>query len=138
MTGPDGKSVALGDSDVHCTSDILQMTAIFFEDGTYLVDNSKLDLGVLFLVGENGLRIFEHLTAQPNSSGGQHFSESGHSIVKEVDSYLCFKAGPVGSAHSHSDQNSLCFYSQLKQEQDESTSRKVSQFVNTLLMCFLM
>ncbi|HEL2486860.1 TPA: alginate lyase family protein [Streptococcus suis] len=110
MTGPDGKSVALGDSDVHCTSDILQMTAIFFEDGTYLVDNSKLDLGVLFLVGENGLRIFEHLTAQPSSSGGQHFSESGHSIVKEVDSYLCFKAGPMGSAHSHSDQNSLCFY----------------------------
>ncbi len=73
MTGPDGKSVALGDSDVHCTSDILQMTAIFFEDGTYLVDNSKLDLGVLFLVGENGLRIFEHLTAQPSSSGDSIF-----------------------------------------------------------------
>ncbi|CYX00302.1 heparinase II/III-like protein [Streptococcus suis] len=110
MTGPDGKSVALGDSDVHCTSDILQMTAIFFEDSTYLVDDSKLDLGVLFLVGENGLRVFEHLTAQPRSSGGQHFSESGHSVVKEGDSYLCFKAGPMGSAHSHSDQNSLCFY----------------------------
>ncbi|WP_029188557.1 alginate lyase family protein [Streptococcus suis] len=110
MTGPDGKSVALGDSDVHCTSDILQMTAIFFEDGTYLVDDSKLDLGVLFLIGENGLRVFEHLTAQPRSSGGQHFSESGHSVVNEGDSYLCFKAGPMGSAHSHSDQNSLCFY----------------------------
>ncbi|MHC3589221.1 alginate lyase family protein [Streptococcus suis] len=110
MTGPYGKSVALGDSDVHCTSDILQMTAIFFEDSTYLVDDSKLDLGVLFLVGENGLRVFEHLTAQPRSSGGQHFSESGHSVVKEGDSYLCFKAGPMGSAHSHSDQNSLCFY----------------------------
>ncbi|HEM4269799.1 TPA: alginate lyase family protein [Streptococcus suis] len=110
MTGPDGKSVALGDSDVHCTSDILQMTAIFFEDSTYLIDDSKLDLGVLFLVGENGLRVFEHLTAQPRSSGGQHFSESGHSVVKEGDSYLCFKAGPMGSAHSHSDQNSLCFY----------------------------
>ncbi|MEI4311044.1 alginate lyase family protein [Streptococcus suis] len=110
MTGPDGKSVALGDSDVHCTSDILQMTAIFFEDSTYLVDDSKLDLGVLFLVRENGLRVFEHLTAQPRSSGGQHFSESGHSVVKEGDSYLCFKAGPMGSAHSHSDQNSLCFY----------------------------
>ncbi|MFX3973474.1 heparinase II/III family protein [Streptococcus suis] len=110
MTGPYGKSVALGDSDVHCTSDILQMTAIFFEDSTYLVDDSKLDLGVLFLVGENGLRVFEHLTAQPRSSGGQHFSELGHSVVKEGDSYLCFKAGPMGSAHSHSDQNSLCFY----------------------------
>ncbi|WP_230334332.1 polysaccharide deacetylase family protein [Streptococcus suis] len=29
-------------------------------------------------------------------------------------------------------------YSQLKQEQDESASRKVSQFGNTLLRCFLM
>lgn len=110
MTGPDGKSFAIGDSDVHSTSDILQLTAIFFEDSSYLVDNAKLDLGVLCLVGEEGLRTFKSLVAQAPLPGGTHFSESGHSIVKEGDSYLFFKAGPMGSGHSHSDQNSLCFY----------------------------
>lgn len=110
LTGPDGKSLPIGDSDVHRTTDILQLTAIFFGDNSYLIDDSKLDLSILFLVGEAGLRQFENLTVPLRTTGACHFPESGHSIIKEKDSYLFFKAGPMGSAHSHSDQNSFCFY----------------------------
>lgn len=111
MTGPDGRSLAIGDSDCHETTDILQLTALFFEDGAYLPDASAgLDLHLLLLVGQKGLERFERLETGVVATGGSFFSNSGHSIVKERDSYLFFKSGPMGSGHSHGDQNSFCFY----------------------------
>lgn len=36
------------------------------------------------------------------------FEDSGHVCIKDEHRYLFFKNGPLGSAHSHSDENSFC------------------------------
>ncbi|MBG9367373.1 heparinase II/III family protein [Streptococcus sp. NLN64] len=117
MTGPDGHNIAVGDSDIHALHDVLQFAAIVLEDANYLLDIPdirRLDLKVLFLVGEEGLDTFQGLIPVKPPQGGKYFSEIGHSLIREEDSLIFFKAGPMGSGHSHSDQNQLCLYHRSK------------------------
>lgn len=113
MTGVDGKSIAVGDSDIHALHDVLQFAAIVLGDPSYLLEIPKiniLDLKILFLVGPDGLKRFKAMNTSPLPQGGRHFSESGHSLIREGETILFFKSGPMGSGHSHSDQNQICLY----------------------------
>lgn len=137
MTAPDGKTIALGDSDNHQTADILHLSAILLDEEAYLPDEDfPLDLYSLFLLGQSGLEKFSTLKAKwitshsrvssgktlrlfdnklPNVSNGipfeiSCFKDSGHSCMKLGQSYLFFKCGPIGSAHTHSDNGSFCLY----------------------------
>ena len=109
MTGLDGRTLAFGDSDSTETSEILSLSAVALNKEDLLDGlDLKVDLvSLLFLGREKVKRLqeFEKRDWQPKS---MIFEDSGHVCIKDEHRYLFFKNGPLGSAHSHSDENSFC------------------------------
>ena len=109
MTGLDGRTLAFGDSDSTETTEILSLSAVVLNKEDLLNGlDVKVDLlSLLFLGREKVKRLqeFEKRAWQPKS---MIFEDSGHVCIKDEHRYLFFKNGPLGSAHSHSDENSFC------------------------------
>lgn len=109
MTGLDGRTLAFGDSDSTETTEILSLSAVVLNKEDLLNGlDVKVDLlNLLFLGREKVKRLqeFEKRAWQPKS---MIFEDSGHVCIKDEHRYLFFKNGPLGSAHSHSDENSFC------------------------------
>ena len=109
MTGLDGRTLAFGDSDSTETTEILSLSAVVLNKEDLLNGlDVKVDLlSLLFLGREKVKRLqeFEKRAWQPKS---MIFEDSGHVCIKDEHRYLFFKNGPMGSAHSHSDENSFC------------------------------
>ena len=109
MTGLDGRTLAFGDSDSTETTEILSLSAVVLNKEDLLDGlDLKVDLlSLLFLGREKVKRLqeFEKRAWQPKS---MIFEDSGHVCIKDEHRYLFFKNGPLGSAHSHSDENSFC------------------------------
>ncbi|MBS4750800.1 alginate lyase family protein [Carnobacteriaceae bacterium zg-ZUI78] len=112
MTTSSGKTVAFGDSDEHDTADLLNASAILLEDSQLLDNHAHLEIYGVMLFGKKGIDLFKILKENnvENTRESAFYKNSGHVCIKEQDSYLFFKNGPIGSAHSHSDQNSFCLY----------------------------
>ncbi|MBD3949075.1 alginate lyase family protein [Tuanshanicoccus lijuaniae] len=112
MTTPSGKTVAFGDSDEHHTADLLHASAVLLNDATLLVNPEHLEIYGVMLFGKQGIETFEALKNDYHEkmSVAAFYPDSGHVCIREKDSYLFFKNGPMGSAHTHSDQNSFCLY----------------------------
>lgn len=111
MTGPDHHQFAFGDSDVTDTRDILTMSAIFLQSNQ-LASKSfhHLDIESLLYFGEKGVESFMKLKPLQTWREGRLFESSGHVCLHDDRRFLFYKCGPLGSAHSHSDQNSICLY----------------------------
>lgn len=109
MTGLDGRTLAFGDSDSTETTEMLSLSAVVLNKEDLLNGlDVKVDLlSLLFLGREKVKRLqeFEKRAWQPRS---MIFEDSGHVCIKDEHRYLFFKNGPLGSAHSHSDENSFC------------------------------
>lgn len=109
MTGLDGRTLAFGDSDSTETTEILSLSAMVLNKEDLLNGlDVKVDLlSLLFLGREKVKRLqeFEKRAWQPKF---RSFEDSGHVCIKDEHRYLFFKNGPLGSAHSHSDENSFC------------------------------
>lgn len=115
MTGPDHKQVAFGDSDVTDTRDILTLSALFFESSDLkAVAFRELDITSLMYFGRKGVERYQKLLTNNELERTELFSSSGHVCSKGYERYLFFKCGPLGSAHSHSDLNSICLYDKGK------------------------
>ena len=115
MTGPDHCQVALGDSDITDTRDMMTLATIFFQSGMYKeAAFDKVDCDNVMLFGKAGISHFEEIKALAMDYQAKHFKSSGHICLKDSRRYLFFKCGPFGSAHSHSDQNALCLYDKGK------------------------
>ncbi|HEQ2793644.1 TPA: heparinase II/III family protein [Streptococcus pyogenes] len=111
MTGPDHKQIPLGDSDFTDTRDILTLAATILEEPHLKAAAfPTLDIDSLLLLGEKGVHTFEQLPIQTLPTFAHHFEHSGHITINQENYYLFFKNGPIGSSHTHSDQNSLCLY----------------------------
>lgn len=111
MTGPDHKQIALGDSDQSDTRDILTLASILLQSPSLKSSAfSFVDVDSLMLFGKEGVRIFAQLKREDILPQSHHFESSGHICIKKDDYQVFFKSGPMGSAHTHSDQNSLCLY----------------------------
>ncbi|MGT2933087.1 heparinase II/III domain-containing protein [Streptococcus catagoni] len=111
MTGPDHCQIALGDSDVSDTRDILTLSAIYFRSSSLKAKSFKnLDIESLMYFGKKGSEIFESLPVNRIEKESYHFDSSGHVCCHDDRRFLFFKCGSLGSAHSHSDQNSICLY----------------------------
>lgn len=111
MTGPDHKQIPLGDSDLTDTRDILTLAATILEEPHLKAAAfPTLDIDSLLLLGEKGVHTFEQLPVQTLPTFAHHFENSGHIAINQENYYLFFKNGPIGSSHTHSDQNSLCLY----------------------------
>ncbi|MEQ9810141.1 alginate lyase family protein [Streptococcus jiangjianxini] len=111
MTGPDHHQIAFGDSDVTDTRDILTLSALVLKSGqlkTY--GYCKVNIESLMYFGKIAVQHYQQIEAEPERAQISLFDCSGHICFKEPQRYLFFKCGPLGSAHSHSDQNSLCLY----------------------------
>lgn len=115
LTGPDNKQLAIGDSDVSDTRDVLTLSAILFEttDTVYSL-LPTLPIESILLFGRNGIEIFLKLPKQKVEVQANHFKESGQITIRHQVSYLYFKNGPMSSGHSHSDENTVCLYHQGK------------------------
>lgn len=113
MTGLDGKTIAFGDSDCTDTWDILNLSALVLEDEQLLsLKNSYLDPYSLLLVGRKGADRLATLKAQKQGTRTAFFKDSGQVCIQTPRSHFFFKNGPMGSAHTHSDQNSFCLQDQ--------------------------
>ncbi|EHI70612.1 heparinase II/III-like protein [Streptococcus ictaluri 707-05] len=111
VTGPDHNQIALGDSDVTDTRDILTLAAILLEEASLKADAFEtVNLDTLLLLGKSGIDAFNRLNRPEKQSLAHHFRDSGHVCIKDQDFYFFFKNGPIGSSHTHSDQNSLALY----------------------------
>ncbi|HHK1502164.1 oligohyaluronate lyase [Streptococcus pyogenes] len=111
MTGPDHKQIPLGDSDFTDTRDILTLAATILEEPHLKAAAfPTLDIDSLLLLGEKGVHTFEQLPVQTLPTFAHHFEHSGHITINQENYYLFFKNGPIGSSHTHSDQNSICLY----------------------------
>ncbi|MEX5397937.1 heparinase II/III family protein [Streptococcus sp. ZJ93] len=108
MTGLDGKTIAVGDSDTSATQDILTLSALFLKDETLCAKSSTIDLQTILLLGRKGIEQWKRWKTQPLLPKSHFFNDSGHVCIKSPSSYFFFKNGPMGSAHTHSDQNSFC------------------------------
>ncbi|KHD44340.1 alginate lyase family protein [Streptococcus hongkongensis] len=113
MTGPDHHQFAFGDSDVTDTRDILTMSAVLLQSNRLASKSfNHLDIESLLYFGEKGVETFKELKPLETCKEGRLFESSGHVCLHDHRRFLFYKCGPLGSAHSHSDQNSICLYDQ--------------------------
>lgn len=110
MTGLDGKTLALGDSDATPTDDILSLSALFLKENHLLPKETSLSLYAIFFLGRKGIEQWKQIKYSSQQAQSHLFSNSGHVCIKTMDSYFFFKNGPMGSGHTHSDQNSFCLH----------------------------
>ncbi len=115
MTGPDHCQLAVGDSDVTDTRDVMTLSTILLQSSEYKsFAFDDVDLDSILLFGKKGIEEFKALPAFPIVTKARHFSSSGQVCIRDERRYLFFKNGPLGSSHSHSDQNSFCLYDKGK------------------------
>lgn len=111
VTGSDGYQIALGDSDVTETRDILTTSAIFFDSKKFKNKAfSKVDIDSILLFGKRGIEKFTQIIPVNTEAFTNMYCNSGHVCHEDKNRYLFFKCGPFGSSHSHSDQNSFVLY----------------------------
>lgn len=113
MTGLDGRTLAFGDSDSTETADILSLSAVILNKEDLLDGlDLKVDLISLLFLGREKLNELQALEKRAWQGKSMIFEDSGHVCIKDEHRYLFFKNGPLGSAHSHSDENSFCLHYQ--------------------------
>ena len=113
MTGLDGRTLAFGDSDSTETADILSLSAVILNKEDLLDGlDLKVDLISLLFLGREKVKQLQGFEKRTWQSRSMIFEDSGHVCIKDGHRYLFFKNGPLGSAHSHSDENSFCLHYQ--------------------------
>ncbi|MGV3010628.1 alginate lyase family protein [Streptococcus thoraltensis] len=111
MTGPDHHQIAFGDSDVTDTRDVLTLSALVLKSGRLKAYGyHTVNIETLMYFGKSAVQHYQQIIAEPEQAQLALFDCSGHVCSKEPQRYLFFKCGSLGSAHSHSDQNSFCLY----------------------------
>jgi len=109
MTGLDGRTLAFGDSDSTETTEILSLSAVVLNKEDLLDGlDLKVDLVSLLFVGQEKVKRLQGFEKRAWQAKSMIFEDSGHVCIKDEHRYLFFKNGPLGSAHSHSDENSFC------------------------------
>ena len=113
MTGLDGRTLAFGDSDSTETADILSLSAVILNKEDLLDGlDLKVDLISLLFLGREKVKQLQGFEKRTWQSRSMIFEDSGPVCIKDGHRYLFFKNGPLGSAHSHSDENSFCLHYQ--------------------------
>ncbi|MCC9894466.1 alginate lyase family protein, partial [Streptococcus agalactiae] len=115
MTGPDYCQLAIGDSDVTDTRDILTLATLVLKSSktkSFSFDNVNLE--TLLLFGKPSIYLFEEIPRATIGESAYLFPDSGHVCLRDDRRYIFFKNGPFGSAHTHSDNNSVCLYDKKK------------------------
>ncbi|MFM1538783.1 heparinase II/III domain-containing protein [Helcococcus bovis] len=111
VTGPDNLQFSIGDSDVIDTRDIMTWMSIFWKDDRFK-EKSFVHPDILsyFMFTENMIADFENIKSKLVEKSSKVYKDSGQIFLKDKNFYLYFKNGVMGSSHTHSDLNSLCFY----------------------------
>ena len=109
MTGLDGRTLAFGDSDSTETTEILSLSAVVLNKEDLLNGlDVKVDLVSLLFLGREKVKQLQEFEKRAWQPKFRIFEDSGHVCIKDEHRYLFFKNGPLGSSHSHSDENSFC------------------------------
>lgn len=110
MTHSNFEQVALGDSDVTDTRDVVTAAAIMFQEGAWKpFAYSQPDIDSLLMFSQAEIQAYQNLACDNRKQKESvHFQRVGQVAIKDGATSIIFKNGPLGNGHSHSDLNSLC------------------------------
>ncbi|PYS47459.1 MAG: hypothetical protein DMF68_15895, partial [Acidobacteria bacterium] len=119
---PDGRAPLIGDTDSgqvlpickRAADDhayLLALGAVVFDEPRFKRAAKKHSEGLLWILGEEGVRKFESLSDSQEDKGSQGFAEAGTYIMRDGDLYLLFNASGSGvggrGSHGHNDALSI-------------------------------
>lgn len=119
---PDGRAPLIGDTDsgralpvVARSADdhayTLALGAACFNEPRFKIPGHEMPEELLWILGPQGVRAFEGLTAAQESETSSGFPEAGTYVLRDRDLYLLFNASGVGArgrgSHGHNDALSL-------------------------------
>jgi hypothetical protein len=120
---PDGRAPLIGDTDsgqvlplVRRVADdhayVLALGAVVFNEPRFKAAAGKvMPEEVLWISGEQGVRVFQNLPQTNESTGSQAFRDAGTYVMRDRDLYLLFNASGNGlmgrGSHGHNDALSL-------------------------------
>jgi hypothetical protein len=120
---PDGRAPLIGDTDsgqvlplVHRNADdheyLLALGAAAFNEPRFKAAAGKaIPEELLWILGEEGVRVFQNLPEASESTGSQAFRDAGTYVMRDRDLYLLFNASGNGlmgrGSHGHNDALSL-------------------------------
>lgn len=115
---PDGRAPLVGDTDSgqilpvnqHTADDhayVLALGAVVFKEPRFKRASAPLPEEVLWLLGEDGVRVYEKLTMTDELARSEAFADAGTYILREDDLYLLLNANDNGiegrGSHGHND-----------------------------------